>query len=121
MPHLTLEYTDNLAPHLAPDILPRLNRALLASSLFAESDLKSRALLLDQWCVGVEAAPRAFAHVRVALLSGRPPGAKRALAEAVLAALADACAPPPGAELQLSVEIVDIDAASYAKEVRNGR
>lgn len=121
MPHLTLEYTDNLAAHLAPDLLPRLNRALLDSGLFAEADIKSRARRLDQWCVGVEAAPRAFAHARLAILSGRPAEAKRALSAGLLAALGAACAAPPGAELQLSVEVIDIDAASYAKEVRDAR
>lgn len=121
MPHLTLEYTDNLTATLAADVLPRLNRVLLASGLFAEADIKSRALCLDRWCVGVEAAPRAFAHARLAILAGRPAEARRALSAGLLAALGAACVAPPGAELQLSVEVVDIDAASYAKEVRDGR
>ena len=63
---------------------------------------------------------RAYAHVRIALLGGRTPGERKELADAVLAALTAVLAAPPGHELQLSVETVDLDRASYAKAVVHG-
>lgn len=120
MPHLTLEYTANLAAFDAAAALAVINGAALASGEFAEADIKSRAVCLDHHRTGVEAAPRAFIHVRIALLSGRTMPARQALAAAVLAALDGAVAAQAGLELQLSVETVEIDRPSYAKAVRRG-
>lgn len=136
MPHLTLEYSANLAT-LAPTFNPAaalaaINRAAFASGLFGEADIKSRALACEQFCIGVEAAPRAFAHLRVALLSGRSGEERRQLAAQLLAALKTTVdgeneqnsgqdsAPASGSEIQLSVETCDLDRPSYAKDVLHG-
>lgn len=136
MPHLTLEYSANLAT-LAPAFNPAaalaaINRAAFASGLFGEADIKSRALACEQFCIGVEAAPRAFAHLRVALLSGRSGEERRQLAAQLLAALkatvdgengqnsGQDSAPVSGGEIQLSVETCDLDRPSYAKDVLHG-
>ena len=141
MPHLTLEYSANLAT-LAPTFNPAaalaaINRAAFASGLFGEADIKSRALACEQFCIGVEAAPRAFAHLRVALLSGRSGEERRQLAAQLLAAQllaalkttvngengqnsGPAGAPISGSEIQLSVETCDLDRPSYAKDVLHG-
>ncbi len=136
MPHLTLEYSANLAT-LAPAFNPAaalaaINRAAFASGLFGEADIKSRALACEPFCIGVEAAPRAFAHLRVALLSGRSGEERRQLAAQLLAALKTTVngengqnsrqdsAPVSGSEIQLSVETCDLDRPSYAKDVLHG-
>lgn len=114
MPHLTLEYTRNL--DLDPEAaLRNLNEEMYASGLFAEADIKSRAVALDHWRVGIADVPRAFAHVRVALLAGRPPEVRRALAERLLVALRANCGAPDAREVQLCVETLEIDGPSYAK------
>lgn len=120
MPHLTLEYTENLLPGFAPGgALMGLNRVLVASGQFQEADIKSRAVVLDTFLVGTAPAGRAFVHARLALLSGRSPAAKRELSDALLAALSRACPERTDLEIQLSVEIADLDRASYAKESRS--
>ncbi len=132
MPHLTLEYSANLAT-LAPAFNPAaalaaINRAAFASGLFGEADIKSRALACEQFCIGVEAAPRAFAHLRVALLSGRSGEERRQLAAQLLTALKSTVDGQneqkpgliPGGEIQLSVETCDLDRPSYAKDVLHG-
>jgi 5-carboxymethyl-2-hydroxymuconate isomerase len=117
MPHLTLEYSNN-QPAFAPQpALAALNRAMLASGLFEEPDIKSRAVALDDFLVGTNPTPRAFAHVRIALLAGRSDAQRQALAAAVLAALSGCFARPGASEIQLSVETVNIDRASYAKKI----
>lgn len=120
MPHLTLEYTQNLSGFDAGRALRAINQASLDSGLFGESDIKSRALPLDQYLTGIEPVPRAFVHVRIALLSGRSAHERKALADAVLAALLRAVDPPPGLEIQFSVETTDLDRPSYAKAVHHG-
>lgn len=119
MPHLTLEYTANLALDPAA-MLAAINAAAFDSGLFGESDIKSRALCLADFRTGIHPTARAFAHVRIALLGGRTLGERKELADAVLAALTATLVAPPGHELQLSVEIVDLDRASYAKAVVHG-
>lgn len=120
MPHLTLEYTVNLSDFDPASTLAAINQAMFDSGLFSEPDIKSRALALDTFQIGTSPTQRAFAHVRIALLSGRSSEQRKALADTVLAVLAAAVDGQNGAEIQLSVETVDIDRPSYAKAILNG-
>lgn len=119
MPHLTLEYTANLAIDPAA-ALTAINAAAFDSGLFGEADIKSCALCLGDFRTGVQTGARAFAHLRIALLSGRSADERKQLANAALAALMATLVPPAGHELQLSVETVELDRASYAKAVVHG-
>ena len=119
MPHLVIEYSNNL-PHLAPSALLRsANAALMTTGQFQEADIKSRAIAVDSFAIGTNNAPRAFVAARLSILSGRSPETKQLLAQALLAAL-DAAIPGAGVDLQTSVEILDIDRDSYAKSHRGG-
>lgn len=129
MPHLTLEFTRNLKHFNPAGALAAINQAMFDSALFGEPDIKSRAIALDTFQIGVSAAPRAFAHVRIAMLAGRSSQERKSLADAVLAALAvviqgtylrGAVNGEIGTEIQLSVETTDLDRPSYAKVIING-
>jgi 5-carboxymethyl-2-hydroxymuconate isomerase len=119
MPHLTLEYTSNLPLFKAADTLLAMNKVLLASAEFEALDIKSRAIRLDTYLVGTHVSNhpdnQAFVHAKLALLSGRSAQTKQALSAALLVVLEQACAWPKTQALQLCVEIVEIDRASYAK------
>lgn len=116
MPHVHMEYTNNL-PGLNADLaLIRLNNTLVASGQFAaEYDIKSRAVKVETFKVGTALGERAFVHVKLALLSGRSAEIKKQLSESLLAVVQDLCEWPTGVEVQLAVEILDIDRESYAK------
>ncbi len=120
MPHLTLECSAGIAGFDAGRALAALNAALLASGLFGEADIKSRAVEFPVFRVGSGAGERHFLHVRARLLSGRTPEQKKALAAALLAALRSVCPLPAVGEIQLSVETVDMDRGTYAKAVLHG-
>jgi 5-carboxymethyl-2-hydroxymuconate isomerase len=115
MPHLTFEYTGNLAKLDLLPALKKLNLSLADSGEFEEADIKSRALRLDDFVVGTASADRSFVHVTVAILSGRSPAIKARLSHALLGVLKEIFRPLDAANLQLSVEIQDIDRDSYAK------
>jgi 5-carboxymethyl-2-hydroxymuconate isomerase len=119
MPHLTLEYTSNLATINAERILLALNHALAASGHFNEMDIKSRAMALDTWRIGTTTVPHAFVHVKLAILSGRSPEVKSTISNSLLRVLSESCKGLAGHPIQLCVEMLDIDRASYAKEVLN--
>ena len=124
MPHLTLEYSRNLTDFDADAALVAINQAMADSGLFGEPDIKSRAIGFDHFRIGTADLPRAFIHVRIAMLSGRSPEDRKRLADGVLAALTAAVhgqkTAKTGMELQLSVETTDLDRPSYAKAVLNG-
>ncbi|AUM68775.1 5-carboxymethyl-2-hydroxymuconate Delta-isomerase [Pseudomonas fluorescens] len=116
MPHLHMEYTANLTELKADSALMRLNNALVASGQFgAELDVKSRAVKHETFRVGTGMSERGFVHVKLALLSGRPPVIKKQLADSLLAVIKDLGPWPAGVSVQLCVEILDIDRESYVK------
>lgn len=120
MPHLTLEYTRNLSDFDPAVALAAVNEAAFDSGLFGEPDIKSRAVGLDCFQIGILPAARGFIHIRIALLAGRSDEERRHLAEAVLAALDSTVNRKKGLEIQISVETTDLDRASYAKAVIDG-
>ena len=117
MPHLTLEYTDNLDALDAPGLLSAMNAALVDSGQFDEFDIKSRAIRLDCFAIGTSKEPRAFVHAKLFLLSGRTPSTKADLSQRLLGVLQARCRPVDGLRIQLCAEILDMDRDSYAKGV----
>ncbi|AGZ36470.1 5-carboxymethyl-2-hydroxymuconate isomerase [Pseudomonas sp. SWI6] len=116
MPHLNLEYSDNLRELNVDTLLLRLNHALVGSGQFAdERDIKSRAQAFARYRVGTAPGERAFAHVRLAILDGRSPQVKAQLSASLLEVLRDAIPQHPGLDLQLCVEVLDIERVPYAK------
>lgn len=122
MPHLVLEYSDNLAGFNAPQALAALNGALIGSGHFEAIDIKSRAVKLDTHLVGNGLVPCGFVHAKLSILSGRPAQAKREMSESLLAALGEKAGPwPRGLQVQLCVEVLEIERESYAKTVVAGQ
>lgn len=116
MPHLNLEYSDNLRELNVDVLLLRLNHALVGSGQFGdEADIKSRAAAFKQFRVGTAPAERAFAHVRLAILGGRSPAVKQQLSGSLLEVLREAIPVQAGLDIQLCVEVLDIDRDAYAK------
>ena len=117
MPHLIVEYSQNLAGFPEAQALTELNQAVTSSpEVLDEADLKSRFVLVDSFEVGPAPANRAFVHAQLRLLSGRTPEAKKDLSERVAEVLRRLSPKPAGVMVQLSVEIVDMDRGSYVKE-----
>lgn len=111
-----VEYSDNLKNLEVDRLLLRLNNALVGSGQFAEElDIKSRAVALAGFRVGVAPAERAFAHIKLAILSGRSAEIKRQLSASLLEVLKEAVPSTPGLDIQLCVEVIDIDRDSYSK------
>ncbi|MFP5484471.1 MAG: 5-carboxymethyl-2-hydroxymuconate Delta-isomerase [Gammaproteobacteria bacterium] len=117
MPHLTIEYSANLAGFPEAQVLTELNQAVTGSPEVAdEADLKSRCVVHDHYAVGTAPEGRAFVHAQLRLLSGRTPEAKKDFSERIAAVLRQHTPRPAGLLVQLSVEIVDMDRPSYVKE-----
>ena len=117
MPHLIVEYTDNLTNVPELQVLTALNTAVIASGqVHAETDLKSRIVRTTQFAIGTDStSPRGFVHAELRLLAGRTPEMKRDLSDRIGAVLREHTPKPDGMLVQLSVDIVDMDKASYFK------
>lgn len=118
MPHLTVEYSANVAGFDPLPALRAMNRALAATGEFKEIDIKARARRVEDFIVGTEEDQRGFIHAKLAILSGRSEDTRKRVSETLLEALQAATPRVPGLHLQLCAEIIDIDRASYAKSLR---
>lgn len=117
MPHLTVEYSANLPHYPEAETLTALNATLCThAEIQDEADLKTRFIVADSFEIGTAPANRAFVHAQLRLLSGRTPEAKKELSERIAAVLRERTPKPQGVLVQLSVEVVDMDRGSYAKE-----
>jgi len=117
MPHLSIEYTNNLPGFDAGVCLAEINAALAASGHFDECDIKSRAFPVSEFRIGTNPLGRAFVSVELSILSGRSLEVRQELSACVLECLARRMSNRSGLHVQLSVEVLEIERASYAKAV----
>ncbi len=110
MPHCIIEYSDDLE---GKPLVEAVHQSALDSGLFSSlgSDIKVRAMPYSHYKTG--SIEISFVHVTLKILSGRTGEQKSSLTEKVLKQLKAlnfiGCS--------LSVEVVDIDTASYAKSI----
>ncbi|WP_093561649.1 5-carboxymethyl-2-hydroxymuconate Delta-isomerase [Pseudoduganella namucuonensis] len=114
MPHLTIEYTDNLPQFNISGALLALNKALVASGHFEEVDIKSRAIQIGTFLIGTSSDNRAFVHVKLAILCGRSIQIKHELSESLLHVLKES-EWPTKTHVQLCVEVQEIEREAYSK------
>ncbi len=117
MPHLTLEYSANVTD--ARDFSPlfaRLHDILHHTGGIRRENCKSRARRETDFYIADGDPRHAFVHLSVCFLEGRSPEVKAAIGREMLQALAGHFAPALAAlALQITVEICDIQRATYFK------
>lgn len=119
MPHIVLEYTDNLPER--PDfqrLFAELHTALVAVGDIELDHLKSRAVRLTDWHIGDGDILHAMVHVKLHLINRRTVEFKRravaAMQPVVAAHFARALAER---KCQICFETIDIDGETYEKIV----
>jgi 5-carboxymethyl-2-hydroxymuconate isomerase len=111
MPHLTLEYTDNLDFDVQL-LLGRLLSDLVATGAINLKGLKSRAVRHSEYRIADGNPDYAFVHVNLLIREGRPPEVQKDLARRVMAVLKETFGHRfENGHLSLSVDI---------KEMREG-
>jgi len=88
MPHLTLEYTDNLNFEVQP-LLARLHSELVATGAINLKGIKSRAVRYSQYRIADGDPNYAFVHVSLLIREGRPLEIQKDAAQRVMAVLKD--------------------------------
>ena len=83
MPHLTLEYTDNLQLDVQP-LLARLHAELVATGAVNLKGIKSRAIRHSAYRIADGNEEYAFVHVNLLIREGRPFEVQRDAAQRVM-------------------------------------
>lgn len=89
MPHLTLEYTDNLDFDVQP-LLARLHEELVATGAVNLKGIKSRAVRLTDYRIADGDPAYAFVHVSLLIRAGRPLEVQQEAARRVMNVLKEA-------------------------------
>ena len=111
MPHLILEYTDNLQFDVQP-LLARLHAELVATGAVNLKGIKSRAIRHTEYRIADGNAEYAFVHVNLLIREGRPFEVQQDATQRVLEVLKEAFGERfETGHLSLSVDI---------KEMRDG-
>jgi 5-carboxymethyl-2-hydroxymuconate isomerase len=116
MPHIHLEYSDNVQFEVKP-ILLAINQAFIQAGYATDpSDVKSRAVCQSDHVIGLELDNKhAYVHAKVSLLSGRSDELKAAIADLVLDTLSKYVPNQAGLNLQFCVELIDMPKSCYRK------
>ena len=110
MPHVIVEYTDNIAAEARmPELLATINRILIAQGgAFPIGGIRSRAVRLTDYCVADGTEDDAFVHVTLKIGSGRSDAVKKAACDDLFAAIKDHFADLFGRRyLALSMELAE--------------
>jgi 5-carboxymethyl-2-hydroxymuconate isomerase len=116
MPHMTLEYSDNIIDRPVPGILlAELHDALVASGPYDMTQIKSRILVHEQFLVSDGKNDQAFVHLQLAIMPRDVPVMK-ATTEKLLAFLQDKF-PKSKKDLNcsFSVEVRILEKETYVK------
>jgi len=118
MPHIHLEYSDNLKDFHSQPVLLGLNQALFATGhVNVATDIKSRAICQNDYLIGLGESNQAYVHVKVSLLSGRDLNTKTEISNQLLLALQQLLPKQMHLTVQLCVEILEMEKACYSKNV----
>jgi 5-carboxymethyl-2-hydroxymuconate isomerase len=110
MPHLIIELPQGLAEvGQVEAMLDDVHRAAADTGLFEESHIRVRAIAVAHYRVGGVREP--FIHAQCRIHVGRSEEQRKHLSEAVLSAIREQGWPAK----VISVEVVEMDRASYAK------
>lgn len=112
MPHLTIEYSANVADHVDVDrLVNALHDAALATGIAALDALRTRAVRRDLYAIADRHPDNAFVAVTARLGEGRSDDSRQRFLDALMTAL-DATVGTAGRTMMLSVEYQEIDPAS---------
>ena len=117
MPHLTLEYSNNLGRSVDFQALfASMHQTLLAFPPIKLADIKGRAIGYDIFRVGQGDPKVVFVHLSVDIMVGRTPEQRKALSQLLLGNVREAFADIYASQsCDITVNIREIDRDSYGK------
>lgn len=115
MPHVTLEYSNNINANInLNDLFGKIHNIIAETAGADINACKSRAHKLDEYYIGDGDSGHAFVHVDIALLQGRALEVRDKLSSACFE-LIKASYPPNELKMHFSVSVTELDKATYKK------
>ena len=112
MPHCIIEYTPAIEDQISiSTLVENVHQSANDSGLFNAASIKTRALCVEHFLLGT--GNKGFIHVSIRILAGSTESQKRDLSQRVLRGVSNGI----DKGVDVSVEILDIDTPSYAKQV----
>lgn len=115
MPHLVLEYTNNLEMIDPEDVFLACHEIVVEIAGAKIGDCKSGAIRLDAFCIGEGNTKAAFAHLRVFLMQGRAAVVRKKVGEKLLEGLETYVS--SHGKVQISVEVFELEKDFYFKKL----
>jgi 5-carboxymethyl-2-hydroxymuconate isomerase len=117
MPHLTIEYSTNLAPEVdVQSLVDRLHAAAIETGLFPLGGIRTRAAARQHYRIADGDPAHGFVHVVLRIAAGRDAAARERAGQPVFAALTEMLAPVMAARgLAISFELQEIAPAWSAR------
>ncbi len=109
MPHIIIEYSNNLTELNVTKLMHDCHHAMDGLHNVTTDRVKTRAVKLDDFLVGVHGATGQMVHITLKLMTGRSVEARHELAK-ILYDKAKKHIPESAA---LTVEVVELDKATY--------
>ena len=118
MPHVIVEYSNNITTLNTQCLLSSLNQHLIDTGLIQAQDLKSRIHTNNDFLIGLGDQSQAYIHVHLYLMQGRTDVQKALLADQALAALTQfQDYQATDLAVQLSVQLTEMPLPDYRKQV----
>jgi 5-carboxymethyl-2-hydroxymuconate isomerase len=110
MPHIIIEYSANLTPKLdVSSLMQALHDCLDGMYNVSKERLKTRAIKLDNYLVGLNGQSGQMVHITLRLMTGRTVAARKEMGE-ILASTTRKLIPE---DCSLTVEMVELDKETY--------
>lgn len=112
MPHIKLEYTENVQWRKpVQELFPKLQSVLIQYAGVKLENCKSRATQLKEYLSNIDGSPGGFTHLEISLLSGRSETVKTKIGSESTKIIREFL--ESVFQVQVSVEIRDMDRQNY--------
>lgn len=113
MPHIIIEYSDNLTDVNITDLVDDCHHALNGLHNVSTDRVKTRAIKLDNFLVGIHGNKGEMIHITLRLLAGRSSEARYELAQMLYDKARAHIPVAQYPDSALTVEVVELDKATY--------
>ena len=118
MPHIHLEYSDNIENLEVKPLLTSLNKALIDGQYAQPGlDIKSRAVCQTDYVIGLNEENQGYVHLKLSLLTGRSEELRKEISTCLLNVLAQNIAKQNNVTVQLCVEVLEMEREIYSKKI----
>ena len=118
MPHIHLEYSDNVENLDTQALLLLLNQGLVVANYVSFAhEIKSRAICQHEYLIGLGEPNQAYVHAKVSLLTGRTEVVQQEISKLMLSLLLEHLPKQSDVSLQVCVEILEMQRSTYSKQI----